>query len=67
MNETPPPPTKRRWYRLTPDRFLIGLLGVQGILWLSERFGWFPFNEKYGRLPHKNRPLTRYPVVAQSG
>lgn len=37
-----------RWYRLTPDRFLIALLLVQGLLWLSERFRWFPFNEHKG-------------------
>ena len=48
MNDSSALPAKRRWYRLTPDRFLIGLLGVEGILWLSERFGWVPFNEKKG-------------------
>ena len=39
---------RRRWFRITPDRFLLGLLAVEGILLLSERFRWFPFNE------HKN-------------
>ncbi len=37
-----------RWYHLTPDRFLVGLLLVVGVLFLSERFVWFPFNEKKG-------------------
>ena len=36
------------WYRLTPDRCVIGLLVVEGLLWLSERFQWFAFNEKKG-------------------
>ena len=34
---TAPPPTPR-WYHLTPDRFLIGLLVVECLVWLSERF-----------------------------
>jgi hypothetical protein len=33
---------KPRWFRLTPDRLVIGLLVVEGLLWLSERFEWFP-------------------------
>ena len=36
------------WYRLTPDRFAIGLLVVECLLWLSERFQWFGFNEHKG-------------------
>ncbi len=46
MNDSSPP--KLRWYRLTPDRFLMALLPTVGFLWLSERFRWFAFNE------HKN-------------
>lgn len=38
----------RRWYRLTPDRLLIGLLAVEGFLFLSERYEWFAFNEHKG-------------------
>jgi hypothetical protein len=38
----------RRWYHLTPDRFVVGLLVVQVFLLLSERFEWFAFNEKKG-------------------
>ena len=42
------PTPQRRWYHLTPDRFFIGLLVVQLLLLLSERFQWFAFNEKKG-------------------
>ncbi len=48
MTMTNPPQPKRRWYRLTPDRFLIALLPIVGLLFLSERFRWFPFNEHKG-------------------
>ena len=39
------PKSRLRWYRLTPDRLLIALLPIEGLLLLSERFRWFPFNE----------------------
>ena len=39
---------KPRWYRLTPDRLVLLLLAVEGLLWLSERFCWFPFNQHKG-------------------
>jgi MFS family permease len=42
------PNSKPRWYHLTPERFLLGLLLVQVFLLLSERFRWFAFNEKKG-------------------
>jgi hypothetical protein len=42
------PNRKRRWFRLTPDRCLIGLLGLEGFLLLSERFHWFAFNDRKG-------------------
>jgi len=42
------PALKRRWYRLTPDRFLAALLAVEGLLLLSERFEWFEFNRHKG-------------------
>jgi len=48
MNDSHRPTAERRWYHLTPDRFLIGLLAVEGVLLLSERFSWFPFNERKG-------------------
>jgi hypothetical protein len=31
---------KARWFRPTPDRLVIWLLVVEGLLWLSERFEW---------------------------
>ncbi|MBC8873845.1 MAG: hypothetical protein H8E44_30770 [Planctomycetes bacterium] len=39
---------KRRWYHITPDRLIMGLLAVEGFLLLSEWFRWFAFNEKKG-------------------
>jgi hypothetical protein len=37
---------KLRWFRLTPDRLVVGLLVVEGFLVLSERFHWFAFNRQ---------------------
>jgi len=48
MTDPHPPKPKRRWYHLTPDRLILGLLAVQVFLFLSERFRWFAFNEKKG-------------------
>ena len=42
------PQAKPRWYRITPDRLVIGMLIVECLLWLSERFQWFAFNEHKG-------------------
>jgi hypothetical protein len=42
-----PSTVRPRWYRLTPDRLVIGLLIVECLLWLSERFQWFTFNERF--------------------
>jgi Leucine-rich repeat (LRR) protein len=39
MNDTANP--RLRWYDITPDRVVIGLLAVEGLLLLSERFEWF--------------------------
>jgi len=39
-----------RWYHLTPDRFVIGLLIVEGLLWLSERLGWLAWHKGYAAL-----------------
>ena len=36
------------WYRLTPDRVVIGMLAAEGFLLLSERFRWFAFNQHKG-------------------
>ena len=43
-NRSPP----RRWFHLTPDRFVLGLLIAVCLLWLSERFQWFAFNHHKG-------------------
>ena len=37
------PIPSRRWYHPTPDPFVMGLLVVECLLWLSERFGWLPW------------------------
>ncbi len=34
--------SKLRWFCLTPDRLVVGLLAVEGFLLLSEWFGWSP-------------------------
>jgi hypothetical protein len=45
-NPTPTP----RWFHLTPDRLILGLLAVEGLLWLSERFGWLAWHKGYAVL-----------------
>ena len=35
---------KPRWYHLTPDRVVLGLLAIEGFLILSERLEWFGFD-----------------------
>jgi len=45
MTDTTP---KARWFYPTPSWFLIGLLIVECLLWLSERFQWFTFNHHKG-------------------
>ncbi len=37
-----------RWLRPSPGRLVALLLIVEGLLWLSERFKWFPFNAHKG-------------------
>jgi hypothetical protein len=32
--------TKLHWLRLTPDRFIAGLLAAECVVWLSDRLGW---------------------------
>lgn len=47
----PAPPTaetKPRWFQPTPGRVLLLLLAVEAILFLSERYRWFPFNNHKG-------------------
>ena len=43
-------PTQTRWFHLTPGRFVIGLLAVEGLLWLSDRFGWLGWHKGYAVL-----------------
>ncbi len=46
MDATP----QTRRFRLTPARFVIGLLVVEGLLWLSDRFGWLGWHKGYAVL-----------------
>ena len=39
---------KRRWFRLTPGLFVAILLGIELLLWLSDRHQWFEFNQHKG-------------------
>ena len=43
-------PTQTRWFHLTPGRFVLGLLAVEGLLWLSDRFGWLGWHKGYAVL-----------------
>ena len=47
--ETPRP--RLRWLRLTPDHVVPGLLALEGLLLLAERFGWFTFDRHKGYAP----------------
>lgn len=44
----PTPDSTRHWYRLSPDRLVVGLLLTVCLLWVSERFQWFGFNHHNG-------------------
>ncbi len=44
------PTPHSRWYRLTPDRLILVLLAVEGLLWLSERLGWPVWHKGYAVL-----------------
>jgi len=39
---------KARWYRVTPISAVFLLLGIQGLLWLSEQCSWFDINHCKG-------------------
>ncbi len=43
-----PRKARRRWFLPTPGRLLLVLLAAEGVLWLSERFRWFAFNQHKG-------------------
>ena len=42
------PSARTRWYRVTPDRCVLGLLALEGFLLLSAWFQWFSFNQHKG-------------------
>jgi len=42
--------TRTRWFHLTPGRFVLALLAVEVLLWLSETFGWLPWHKGYAVL-----------------
>ena len=42
-----PRPTQR-WFHLSPDRLILGLVAIEGFLFLSERFHWFALNQHKG-------------------
>ena len=44
------PDPKLRWFHLTPGRFVLALLAVEVLLWLSERFGWLGWHKGYAVL-----------------
>ena len=40
--------SNRRWRQLTPDRLILLFLAVQALLWASQGFRWFSFNQHKG-------------------
>ncbi len=42
------PSVTRGGLRPTPSHAVVALLALEGFLWLSERFGWFAFNQHRG-------------------
>ncbi len=45
-----PEKARCRWFHVTPGRLLVVLLAVEGLRWLSERFGWFAWHKGYAVL-----------------
>ncbi len=41
---------RTRWHHLTPGRFVLTLLAVDVLLWLSDRFGWLGWHKGYAVL-----------------
>jgi hypothetical protein len=39
-----------RWYSLTPDRLIVGLLTAECLLWISDRLGWPTWHKGYAVL-----------------
>jgi hypothetical protein len=48
INAGPLGKARGRWFHFSPDRFVVGLLLVICLLWLSERFQWLGFNHHKG-------------------
>ena len=48
MTAAPECEPRRRWFGPTPGSVVLGLLAVEGFLFLSERFEWFAFNRHKG-------------------
>ncbi len=48
-----------KWYAVTLDRVLVGLLLVEGLLFLSDQYDWFACTDHVGRLesPEWHGPL----------
>ncbi|MGD0900736.1 MAG: hypothetical protein ABR915_23130 [Thermoguttaceae bacterium] len=44
------PKPSLRWYHPTPDRLILGLLALEGLLRLSERSRWLPWHKGYAVL-----------------
>ena len=38
---------KRRWFRISPGRLIVGLLAAECLLWLSERLSWLTWHKGY--------------------
>jgi hypothetical protein len=45
-----PTQSRLRWFHVTPGRFVLALLTVEGLLWLSESVGWLPWHQGYAVL-----------------
>ena len=43
-------PPQTRWFHPTPGRFVLALLAVEVLLWLSDRFGWLGWHKGYAVL-----------------
>ena len=41
---------RARWFQPTPGHVVVGLLAVECLLWLSERFRWLPWHKGYAVL-----------------
>jgi hypothetical protein len=50
MDDTPTREPRPRWFRLTPGRFVLGLVVVEGFLVLSQQFERFALNKGYTAL-----------------